>query len=304
MDVVLIADSITTESVPHLLERSVAAQPDLVSAGRTGLDHSYSVDGMTGSCYDVGYLLALMMGDDSWAAQVHTITTNTTGDGEYFDLKVDRVNDLDTAKPTEDCIGCKIQSLTIEQAPREYAKIGFSGLFTKHGSEEAALSITIPTAADDQPLDYGGLSAAGAFVKLGTSPGGAVQMDEIESFKIDITREASYGGIQVSTEQPTAINEGGREIMVEIVKEFDVASAAEWAWFETDVDLEFDVRWDIGLNHLQIHIPTLQMVGSPLGEIGPGSDSIKYTFTLKAKGLTASIIDVEMREEGSVAALW
>lgn len=310
-DVTVFADTVSTQAVPHVLERAVAAQPDVVGINRVGFDHSWSIDGMTVSAVDLGYMLGLMLGDVAWATgspPTQTVTPNSTGNGEYFNLHVDRVTNLSSTNPTENIEGCKIQSLVIDQQPRDFCKVNASGLGVEYGTTQSAISITIPTAADDLPLDYGHLSLTNGAFEFGESPAG--QMDEAQSFKIEITREAEYGGVQVSTQQPTSIIEGTREITVEVTKEWDVSSLEEWGWFTEasgPVTMDFKATWDVNDgsgNYITIEVPAMEIIGSLLGDVGPGSETIKATFLCKARGATSTIMNCVVGETGSSAAWW
>jgi hypothetical protein len=300
------AESIQTESVPHSYERPVNQQADPIAINRTGFDHTFSIDGMVGSTRDIGYLFALMWGDDIAAvSDVQTVTPAADGDGEYFTLWHDRKNPLvtgGTSKSVEAAEGCKITSFTLEQQPRDYAKVSLSGLFCGWDDEQEELTTSISTAADDQPIDWAALSAGSAFVKFDDTP---AQRNEISSFKFECTREAQYAGIQVNTEQPTGIIEGGRELMFECTMDWgEGTSTDQYGWFKNDTELAVDVRWDVGSTYLRINIPKMRIVGTMLGETGPGAETIKATFTCKAANTQASIIGIYCDDPGSGTTPW
>lgn len=296
-----LADTINAEGVPVSYERVTSQKPDIFHIEQSGFDWSWTIDGMQASPFDFGYLAWLALGADAFATATHTITP--ADDSQYFNLKIDRGLTLDGNGPTQSIKGCRIGSFSFEQSLRDYAKLAVSGLACDLvATEAAALSVTIPEGDDDQPLSWAGLVDASGFFKVGYNGGAVADDDDIQGWKMELTREQVYAGIDLGASQPDAINEGGRELTVELSKEFTGSTAqdAYKTWKDT-AKVALDVRYQVGANYVRIEIPQLEVVGAFGGEIGTGNESIMGTLSLKATKKSGSDLMTITTIDGSVA---
>jgi len=278
-----IAETIDAKGEPATYERVTSQQPDVLNINRAGMDYSYTVDGMQASCGDIGYLLWLALGSETYSAGDHQLSP--ADDSLYFGFNIDRKLDLGSTLYTERYVGCKIGSLTIEQPLRDYAKVSFSGLCCdKHATNGGALDPSVSTDADNQPLDWGALidTGSGSYCKIGYDGAGS-QDNEVQGFKIELTRSQAYGGYTQSGGQPTAILEGGRRLNFEITREFGGSNAIDDynAWKDNE-SIEFSIRYDIGSHMFSFIVYEARVVGSFAGEIGAGEDAIMATLVCTA----------------------
>lgn len=273
-----IAETIDAKGEPVTYERVTSQQPDVLNINRAGFNYSFSVDGMQASCGDLGYLAWLAFGGQAYAT-FHTISP--ADDTGYFNFRIDRKLDLGTSQPTEEYAGCRIGSLSFEQPLRDYARVSFNGFAVDKGSPTAALSPTVPTDADNQPLDWGALGAG--FLKLGYDGAATAQDNTVQSFKFELTRNQAYAGFKVNTGQPGAVLEGGRRLTFELTREFSGAEAqAEYASWAANEHIEVDVQYTVGAHRFRFNFHELVVTGSYAGEVGAGEDAIMATLVATA----------------------
>jgi len=278
-----IADDVDTPGTPVTYERTTSQQSDILHITRCGTDFNWLIDGMQGSCNDLGYLFWLALGGDSWLTDTHTITPAT--DSQYFNLKIDRGVDLGTDDNTQECVGCRIGSFTFEQPVRDYAKLNASGLFVNLGTPSADLSApSISVGDDDEPPGWVHLQDGSSHFKIGVGGASSAQDDGVQSWKLEYSREQVYSGIDVGSSQPDGINEGGRELTFEITREF-IDDAASLGWYEAWRDgdaIELDIQYIMGTSELRFHIPQAEITSPCPGPVGSGAESIMATLTCKA----------------------
>jgi len=286
-----IAESIDAKGEPATYERVTSQQPDVLNVNRAGMNYSFSVDGMQANCADLGYLTWLALGGQTYGT-FHDLTP--ADDSGYFGLNIDRKLDLGSSTPTERYVGCRVGSLSFEQPLRDYARVSFNGLAADQGSLAAALSVTPPTGANDQPLDWGSLGAG--FLKIGYDGAATAQDNDVQGFKWELTRNQAYGGFKVNTGQPSAILEGGRRLTFEVTREFAGAGAlAGYNAWKNNEAIELDVEYDVGAYRYRFHINQGVITGSYAAEIGTGEDAIMATLVCTAvKPDGGNLMDVEV----------
>lgn len=292
-----IAETIDAKGDPAVYERNTSQQPDILDIKRAGMNYSYSVDGAQMNCRDLGYLWWLALGAQAFATGTHTLSP--ADDSNFFNLKVDRKVNI-PSNPTEEYLGCKIGSISFEQPLRDYARVSFNGLAADLGTPSAALSPTIPTAANDAPVDWSALGA-GSF-KIGYSGGAPVADTTIQGFKLEMTRNQAYAGFvhSATSSQPSAILEGGRRLVAEYTREFTgaLATADYSAWLANTL-YELDINYVVGAHSFRFQVHEAVPTGSFAQEVGTGEDAIMATMILTAKKpdggqlATVEVVDAE-----------
>jgi len=298
-----IYESANIEGVPNLSEQPNAQDRDVHNIQEHGFDFTWNIQGMAPSCFDFGYLLWLFLGSDTWDTDHHDIRPAEAA--QYLNLKVGRGVDLDTgAKVTQNLVGAKVQSLSLEQRVNDYAKLNVSGPGCDLGTPETVLSPSFLSGANNAPLSWAGLAAtSGGGFKIGYNGGAVAQDNAIRGIKLDLTQELEGAGIELDTEQPTALNEGARTLTFEVEREFKSGGARDDydAWVAGQ-DIGVEICWTIGSSVMQLIIEEARITDNVPGEVGQGAEHITSTLKCKAfKNAASYLVDVQYTEPAGSA---
>ena len=193
----------------------------------------------------------------------------------------------EVADTTQILVGGKISSLRVEIPKKGFAKASFSGVGCDLGTAGTSLTATIPTGANNAPVSWQSLKDG--YFKLGY-PSTPAADTEITRLAFDISRELDEeDGVDLGSDQPTAINEGKRVITWEIDKRFSgTAKTAYDAWLaQTNVGIDADLT--VGAYSAVLTSDYCQWAGSFAKEIGASAESIMATLQLKAHRFNTTV---------------
>lgn len=261
---------------PKNYQRINSITPDICGIQGGGFDVTASFSGAECTTRDVLYLLALFMGGYSYnpTGTVHTITPAT--EGQYFFAARDLEQVLVTTDEAESAVGCKIETLTIDQQPNAYAKITMSAKGCDFGHApgfEPSLSL----AAIDAPLSWASLKTGG--FQLGLNGGSMASETGRTGLKIEFSRVTNYGPITLAGNQPTRIVQGERKITVECTRLFEGAQAtSEYAAFLAAQEFGIAATWMASTAICSITVPHIKISQHPVDEIGASDDPVMLTL--------------------------
>ena len=250
----IICDDIHVPGEPVTAERTNSISAECLGMTEYGKDVTFSVDGIEPNAELAGYLLWLFGGGYSRAVGVHTISQEFNS--KYFTLFKDQGAVFETGLQVLTGIGCRADSLVVDQQAKAFAKVSLSGLACDKGDYATPLEPAISLVADDAPMSWAALRAGDA--KLGYSSLTRTTDDDITGIKTTLNRTHTYSGYTLGSDQPDGITEGAREVLVEYTRDFngDAAALAEYAEYVSGtgfVSLEF--KWLMGVNYVSVHSP-------------------------------------------------
>lgn len=292
----LVGNNSIIEGEPVLAERQGALVPDLLGAQAYGHNFKFSSEGLEPHAHALGYTLWLILGAQVAATDTHTITPANTI--EYLEFFLDNVTDLGTSTPTETLLGGKLEKWELECGAQKFAKLAIGGPACAKGSPAATLALSIPSGAANAPLSWAAIRAATGGFKIGYN-GAAVAADTgVTGFKVSIARTITPQPIDLSGDQPSAMNEGGREITFEFTREFAGSGAlnAYNAWSGNQL-VGVEINATMGTNTFKLEIPKMYITGS-FKEGGTSGDDI-LMGTLKCKAAlpdAAAIITATVKD--------
>ncbi len=269
--------SANIKGVPIVYEQDSNIQADPGMALGGGHNYSFSVDGIEVSAGVLNYLLWLMLGAQT-GTTTKTLTPAATQD--FLCLQVERGLDIGSSQPVEILVGAKMSSLRLEVSKKGFAKVSIAGVGCDLATPGSTLTSTLLTGADNAPCSWQALKD-GDF-KIGY-PGSPSQDDEIQRFAIEITRELDeQAGVDLGSDQPTAIQEGKRSVTIEIDKQFSGNAATSYAAWLAQTEVGIDVKFLTGTNFTQFVILNAMITGNFAQEIGANAESVMATLAAKA----------------------
>lgn len=294
------------KGVPVTFEDNPVMSPDLHAIEAAGKNWTFEANNMRLPAYHMGYLLWLALGTESFGSGTHTLTPADAA--QYFNGKLGRGLDLDTVtggeQPVQNLVGAKIARLAIEQNARAYATVSIGGAGCNVAAPTAALTPTILTGPENAPLSWPALRAG--WLKTSYAGGAFAQDNSVQGVKIEYTREQdAEAGIDIESDQPDAVNDGARNVMVEITREFTGAGAqADYDAWMNSKSVGTDLKWVMGTSpayEVNIVVPLARPVDNQPGPIGVGAESIKGTLVLKAYRGALSLIYAVVKDQIAVA---
>lgn len=274
-------ESANAEGTPIVVRRHNPFSRVPLGVDTYGYEWAWSFNNIQPTIETLGYLLWLFLGDDSWAANVHTLTLDDAGSSEYACISLDRVVDLGTSTPTQQIVGAKIGTLTLEIPEKGYANLAVSGLAADMGALAAALSPVIDTGADYAPLSWASFqSGASGKIQIGYNGGAVANDGSVKMLKLELTQPLEEGGVNQGSNQPTAIHEGQMSGTIEIEREFSGTGGtnAYDAWAGAQ-ELELDALGNVGTHSARLQVKN-SIPTAPLGgEVGVGAETIRQSQT-------------------------
>lgn len=294
----LLAESCNIKGEPVQSERINSVTAEALGIVNYGHDVTVDVGGAECSCAEMGYLLWLFMGSDAYATSVHTILPQFNS--QYFTLYKDFGAVFATGKYAETGVGCRMDSLAIEQQAKEFAKVSFSGQALRKGDNGTnRVTPAISLAANDAPLSWKAFQAVDGF-KLGYNSLTRAEDAAITGVKLNFSRTINPGGVRRGSDQPTSIVESGREITVEWTRDFegDAAAIAEYAAYLNGTDfISVELKWTVGTNFVKIILPHVRITGDPMPEVGAGDDVQVMTLQAKAfQNASSNVCDITVTD--------
>lgn len=295
----IVCDAAKITRVPILYERNPNYIPDTDHIVPAGFTYSFSASGITGSCKQLGYLLFLWCGGNTFASQRQTIFPNDAGVFCNFFLDPGY---SETGGSTKLLIGARVTKLTLAMNEKSMWVWSMEGVACDAGDNIASLSPSIPLGADNAPLSWVHFQDATGFVKVGVNGGVAVQDDSVKSWEIELSRNAIPSGVSIGSNQPTDMVLGRRSIGFKIMKELnslDATTNAQIAAFYAQQTIALDVKAIVGVNDFQLTIPAAHFDADPAIEVGAKDDVVKVTFSGKAYKNAAQNILTGVVKDGS-----
>ena len=279
------ADTANIEFTPNTYERVNNIGANKIGIQQSGNDYSFSFSNAECSAEEVAYLIWLFSGSSSvnTAETPDQQTISQTFDSKYFTIYKDHGGTFDVGNNrVERLVGCRFDSLTIEQPRAGYAKVSGSGLGLSLNPETTAYTPSVTLGADDAPLSWAALQS-GDF-QLKWDGGSFATVTAPTSVKLEFTREISAQGANLASNDYSEVVEGGRSLsfMVEMdLIEGDADCEALIAAAKNANDVEIKLDWTTGAQKLVFTSSPSRVVGSPGGEIGTSTDA--QTLTLEAE---------------------
>lgn len=243
-----------------------------------GLDITYSFE-LWITPKNIGEILKWTLGSSTptvLAASEYRHTVVPASSLDSFTISIDRE---ETANPTKQYAGCKVNSLTIASAARAILLATVEGNGQQEG-DAAALSPTLSDFAVD-PFVFKNLA-----VSVGLNGDSPSSDEEIERVQVVfnnnlITDKVTANGTDYIADLP----EGMFEVTGEFDKEF--AALSEYNAFIANQQLDLVATWtgaSMGTNpyRLQIDIPDARITSLPLPEIAGASERGVYTVAFRA----------------------
>lgn len=285
---VLPCDSANIEGVPVTYERVNSIGADPIGREQSGFEYSWSFSGAELSIEEIGYLIWLYLGDEDNVTTpgTHTMPNTAPYSSKHFTIFKDMGGDHRSLgnKRMEVLAGCRMDSLSIEQPHKGYAKVSASGMGRSVAMSNDSLTKTVSYGAmgwHNLLISAGGYLTKGS---SGTSP--AINLVKAKSFKIEFKREIDRAGRNYSSNNPTAIVEGGRMISAEVNFDLQLHSTISelLTAYEQGGYVSIGAKWNDAdaSESLLIELPTTQIVNSPKGELGTGTDPQEVTFQFEA----------------------
>lgn len=277
------AESVNIARDPIAVERLNAISRLPIGVSTYGFKTGFSINNAQGDATFFGYLLSCLLGADSFAAGTHTITAAATS--EYLCVRLDDVLEKGSGTPTNDLIGGKLTSASIDFPKADFARGTFSGMGVDLGAPAAGLTPVIVNDADHAPLSWAAVQAATGFLKLGYNAAAVAQADDVMGVTLEITQVAEEGGVTLGSNQPTGINEG--EISVEAVVRYEqaggVTSTARKMHdaHESEQEIALDLKAIMGAHAFRTELLHGRVINSPRQDVGSGADSMLAEARIK-----------------------
>lgn len=295
----LTCDSANIEFTPNVYERVNSVTENKIGIQQAGSEYSFSFSNAEVSNEQLGYLLWLFSGNGTAnSVSPHTITG--AFDSLYFTVYKLVGGVFDGTNNVERLVGCRFDSLSIEQGRAGYAKISGSGFGLSLSPESNAYTPTVSLGDDDAPLSWASLQA-GDF-QLGWDGGGLATVTAPTSVKLNFTREIERAGADVSSNNPSEIIEGGRALTIEIEMDLiegdtDVEAAVSAAKNAENVQLY--LNWVAGTTDIEITTGPCRITNSPSGEIGSGTETQMVTISAEVFDSGSGIYTVVSTDGGA-----
>ena len=276
---VLPVDSANIEATPVTYERVNSIDADPIGIEQSGFEYSWNFSGAELSIEEVGWLLWLYLGEEVNTTGSHLITP--VYNSQSFTFFKDMGVSYDGTNPTLQLAGCRIDTMTLEQPHKGYAKISASGT----GMSALKLTSSLSRTPTYTGMGYHNLiNPAGGGIGYGISESDptALALTVANSCKIELNRETSRAGRKYSSNNPSSIVEGGRTLSWEITADTQTDTPLNALVSSADGALRIRAmfKWNDAGNSqsLVIDIPTAQITNSYAGEVGAGSDVQVTTF--------------------------
>lgn len=285
----LTCDSANIEFTPNVYERVNNITQNKIGIEQAGNDYAFSFSNAEVSIDQLGYLLWLFLGGESFATSTHTMDEQY--DSKYFTVFKDHGAPFDGTNNVERLVGCRFDSLSIDQQRAGYAKISGSGFGLSLSPDNTAHNPSVSLGAADAPLSWASLQA-GSF-QLGFNGAAKAAVTAPTSLKIDFSREIDRHGADIDGNDPSEIVEGGRAASFELDMDFiegNTEVEALIAAAKSAHDVELQATWITGGNILVLGIPVGRITGTPAGEIGSGTET--QSFNLSAEAFDDGLGDI------------
>lgn len=262
---------------PKKYQRVNSITPDVAGMKGAGFDVTTEFSGAELSCREMAYFLALFFGGYSYDAGSETHTITPAQDSQYFYAVRDMESPVAGTDEAEAAIGCKVESLSIDQQSDAYAKVSMSAKACDFGSDvgfEPSLVLT----EDDAPLSWESLQDGTFNIGIGTDTPAAD--DGRTGVKLDFTRVTNYGPVTLGNRQPTKLTQGERKIMIEAKRLFEGAQAlAEYEALVASEKFGVVVTWSVGTHSLTVTIPNIEIMDAYTDETGASDDEVMATLS-------------------------
>lgn len=299
---VLVGESFDIKGEPTTYEQINNMTPDNLEINSAGFNYSFDVSGCEPNIRQLGRLLAIALGGDSIVSDKHQIVP-TNGPSRWLALYRDlKVAIGGGSLTTEVPLGAKINAFTIEVMRNAFLKLGFGGNFCDMGEPIAGLTAVAPTF----PLSWHSLRAGD--YKIGFGGDAPVSERTIHSIKMTYSREQDLeNNINLDSDQPDDITEGGRTFDFEITRKLVGAAAiAEYQAQKsgTEVAIEFTLVADPdgSPQTFTVSVPHLQITGSYTQPTGTGTDPVMAILKCRAKKVGADNLLTITADDGTVVA--
>jgi len=275
----LICDSGGITSKPFMYERT-SLGADKAAPQPAGFDHSFSFSGAEVNCEQLGYLIWLFLGSETFddVNDIHNLAPVDVP--QYLEFFADTVHEVTSGNPTRTLLGAMLDSLTLNIQPRAFLKVDGSGVGCDLGADVAALSRDLPA----NPLSW--LSLRAGSIQIGYNGGALSQDTSVRGVKIDFKRTLNTDeNIDLTGDQPTGVTAHGRTLEFEITRQFSGSQAtSEYnAWKnQQEVAITVNLSANGGTEYVSINIPHAVPVDSYVGEVGASDDSIMATLKCEA----------------------
>lgn len=289
----VICDDCNIPGDPIKYERVNNINAEHLGSQNGGLDVKFNMDGIEPNAALMGYLIWLFGGGYTRPTTIHQLSQ--VFDSKYLTMFKDQGDGFGSSdEQVQIGVGGRIDSLTIDQQVKAFAKVGISGMMCDKDVDGTPLAPSVSLVAADAPLSWAALQA-GDF-KLGYDSLTTVTDDNITGLKLTMTRALSYGGVKLGGNQPDSIVQGARAIMLEYTRDFegDTAAKAEYANYIAGTGfISVSMKWLMDTSYVDITIPHLEITGDPMPSVGTGEEAQVVTVTGKAfLNASSNIMDV------------
>jgi hypothetical protein len=282
-------DSANIEVTPVTYERANNLDENPIGVEQSGFEYSFTVSGMEVDNETLGYIYWLFLGaEDNTTPGTHVITPQFTSN-EFTFFKDYGGTIYDTDKRTEILQGCKMTELSIDQPHKGYAKVSMSGWGKSKTYTTRTVGRTVLFGAANAAINWNQCGQGSIVFPKGVhvdfneaSNTTADGVQGTKTFKVNMSRELTRTGMNLSTDNARGLVEGGRtldwEFMVDMATGPNVDIDRLIAAFEASNRFNFSCGWLIGSDQFKIDVPTARITNNPNGELGTGTDPQQVTF--------------------------
>lgn len=302
------ADSANIEFTPNVYERVNNIGANKIGIEQAGSDYAFSFSNAEVSVDELGYMLWLFMGSEAFTANIDPTpdehVLSNVYDSKYFTVFKNFGGTFDaTNNLVERLVGCRFDSLSIEQPRAGYAKVSGSGVGLKLEPETTVYSPSVSLGADDAPLSWAALQD-GDF-QLGWNGQALATVTAPTSVKIDLTREVAAQGANLNSNDFTEVVEGGRNCAFTVemdLIEGDTDCDAAVAAAKGGQDVQLSLDWTTGTHSFTFLTSLARITNSPSGEIGTSTDSQTLTVEAECFDTGTGIFSATVNADGTGSA--
>ena len=278
------ASGVIVES-PITWKRMPNYKPDITHHGFGGFNYTFSASGIEAPVNILGFLLWAILGSDAFSTPNHVITP--VDDLPWLNVYNDTMQDLSSDgsnKPVKHAIGAKLTQLKGVFEMGGMAKFDIQGVACDLSTPIAALTPTIDLTADLAPVGWDHIDESTGWIKLGLGGDTSAQDDLLRKLTFEINRAAIMYGKGVGSRQPTKIDHTGREVKIELEKDFFGDDArAQYQEFRSQGVVEVDIKAVVSANsELRLWFPQAVFVDSMEQGTGTDADVVQSKIALEA----------------------
>ena len=297
----LVCDKGSISADPILAARTPGVVPDYDRIFAEGFKYGFSITGIEVSLNDLGYLLWLFQGHDTWDAGNSRHSVMSQNDRQYCNVAVDTVQDLAAGLPTRVLLGAKIESMDFEVEFQNLVKVTIAGQACNIATPAARLTPSIPIDTSHAPLDWTHFVAG--YFKMAFAAGSLAANDDITKFKLAMKRPLIESGKSRARTYPSDLRDGIREYSFSFEQEAGNASLKDlYAGFIAQTHLQIGFKFMVDTLYIEMLSAYGHLTKFNIGEVCRGDDLVKLEIEARMKAYAGADILACLVKDGSTGA--